>query len=52
MTKEKLLTARWNNTLTIGLGLPSAIFVIFALSTTMLSDQAGFIGFAIFGALY
>ena len=52
MTREQLLTARWNNTLTIGLGLPSLIFVILALSTTILSDHAGFIGFAIFGALY
>jgi hypothetical protein len=28
MTKEKFLTVRWNNVLTLGLGLPALIYVV------------------------
>ena len=30
MTKEKFLTVRWNNVLTLGLGLPALIYVLYA----------------------
>jgi hypothetical protein len=52
MTKEKFLTARWNNWLMLGLGLPTLIFAVFVLSTSALSDFAGFIGIAVMGSLY
>ena len=52
MTKEKFLTVRWNNWLTLGLGLPTLIYAIVVLSTSVLSDFWGFIGLAIMGALY
>lgn len=52
MTKEKFLTARWNNWLTLGLGLPTLTFGIFVLSTSILSDFGSFIGMLVIGALY
>ena len=52
MTKEKFLTVRWNNMLSLGLGLPALIYVLFALSTSLWSGRAEMIGLAIIGALY
>ena len=52
MTREKFLTARWNNWLSLGLGLPALLYVIVILSTPVLSDRAGFIGVVIIGVLY
>jgi hypothetical protein len=52
MTKEKFLTVRWNNLLSLGLGIPGLIYVVVVLSTSVLSDFAGFIGMGIFGAVY
>lgn len=52
MTKERFLTARWNNILTIGLGIPIVLYAIVALSTTIMSDLAGFIGLVVIGVLY
>ena len=52
MTKEKFLTARWNNLLTLGMGLPVLIYIVVVLSTSVLSDFAGFIGMVVIGALY
>ena len=52
MTKEKFLTVRWNNWLSVGLGLPALLFVIFALSTPVLSARDELIGLAIIGVLY
>ena len=52
MTKEKFLTVRWNNWLTLALGLPTLIYVVVVLSTSVLSDFAGFIGMAVMGVLY
>jgi hypothetical protein len=52
MTKGKFLTARWNNWLTLGLGLPTLIFAVVVLSTSVLSDFASFIGMAVLGGLY
>jgi hypothetical protein len=52
MTKEKLLTVRWNNLLSLGLGLPTLIYVVFAFSTSAWLGRDGLIGLAIFGALF
>ena len=52
MTKEKFLTVRWNNRLTLGMGLPVLIYIVVVLSTSVLSDFAGFIGMVFIGALY
>jgi len=52
MTKEKFLTVRWNNILSLGLGLPTLIYVVIAFSTSFWMGQDGLIGLAIFGALF
>jgi len=52
MSKEKFLTVRWNNLLSLGLGLPALIYVVFALSSSLWLGQGGMIGLAVIGALY
>jgi len=52
MKKEKFLTVRWNNLLSLGLGLPTLIYIIFAFSTSAWMEKGGLIGLAIFGALF
>jgi hypothetical protein len=52
MKKEEFLTVRWNNLLSLGLGIPALIYVVVVLSTSLLSDRAGFIGLVVIGVLY
>jgi hypothetical protein len=52
MTKEKFLTVRWNNLLTLGLGLPALVYAVFALSTSLASELGGFIALVVIGVLY
>ena len=52
MTKAKFMTVRWNNLLSLGLGLILLIYVVVVLSTSVLSAWAGFIGFVVIGVLY
>jgi hypothetical protein len=52
MNKEKLFTVRWNNWLTLGLGLPTLIFIIYAFSNTLWTEKGGMIGLSIIGVLY
>jgi hypothetical protein len=52
MTKEEFLTVRWNNLLSLGLGLIVLIYVIFALSTSVWSGAGGFIGLVVIGVIF
>ena len=52
MTKEDFLTVRWNNLLSLGLGLILLIYVAVVLSTSVLSDRAAFFGLVVLGVLY
>ena len=52
MTKEEFLTKRWNNILTVGMGLILLVYAAIALSTSIATDLAAFIGIAIIGAVY
>lgn len=52
MTKEKFLTVRWNNVLTIGLGLPTLLYVVYAFSTSVWTSKGGMIGLSLIGVLY
>ncbi len=52
MTREKFLTRRWNNVLTLALGLPALIYGVVVLSTPVLSPGAAFIGMAVIGGMY
>ena len=52
MTKEEFLTVRWNNLLSLGLGSLVLTYAVVVLSTSVLSDMAGFIGLVVIGVLY
>jgi hypothetical protein len=52
VTREKLLTVRVNNLLSLALGVPALVFVVVVLATSLLSDRAAFFGFAVVGVLY
>jgi hypothetical protein len=52
MKKENFLTVRWNNWLTLGLGLPALIYVVVAFSTSAWTGRGGLIGLSIIGVLY
>ncbi len=52
MIKEEFFTLRWNNILTLGLGLIMLIYIYFVLSTSVFSDVAAFIGLVLVGAIY
>ena len=52
MTKEKFLTLRCNNILTLGIGLIMLIYVAVVFSTSVMSDLVAFIGLALIGAVY
>jgi len=52
MTKDNFFTRRWNNWLTLGMGLPTLIYVVVVLSTSVLSDFSAFIGIVVIGAVY
>jgi hypothetical protein len=52
MTKEEFLTVRWNNWLTLGLGIPGLIYIVYAFSNTAWTSKGGLIVLSIIGALY
>ncbi|MFN2274529.1 MAG: hypothetical protein ACK2TX_06755 [Anaerolineales bacterium] len=52
MNREKFLTVRWNNRLTLALGLPAAAFVAYAFSAGLWTSKGGMIGLSIIGVLY
>jgi len=52
MTKEKFLTIRWHNILTIVLGIPTLIYVLATFSNDYWATRGGLIGLAIIGVLY
>ena len=52
MKKEKFLTERWNNILTLALGFVFVMYAVVAWSTSALSDTSAFVGLVILGAVY
>lgn len=50
--RDRLFTARWNNRLSVGLGLPALIYVGLQLSTDVLSDGAAFVWLVLIGVVY
>ena len=52
MTKQDVLTVRWNNRLTVGLGVPTLIFAAVTLVEPVMSAQLSFIVLAVIGSVY
>ena len=52
MSKERFLTLRWNNILSLVGGLILLVYVLIVLSASILSDMAAFIGLVIIGVVY
>jgi hypothetical protein len=52
MTKEKFLTVRWNDILTLALGVPALIYVVVAFFTSLWTTLGGLIGLAVIGVVY
>ena len=52
MTKEKFLTVRWNNWLSLGLGIPTLIYVVAAFSGELWMSRGGLIWLSVIGVLY
>jgi hypothetical protein len=52
MTKEKFLTVRWNNLLTLGLGIPALIYVVAAFSSSAWSSKDGMIWLSVIGGVF
>ena len=52
MTREKFLTVRWNNILSLGLGLPALVFVVGAFTTSGWMESSGLLWLAGIGVLY
>lgn len=50
--RDRFLTARWNNILTLSLGLPAVAFALVALTTDVFSDRAAFVGLVVVSAFY
>jgi hypothetical protein len=51
MTKEGFLSVRWNNLISLGMGLIPLAYVV-VLSTSALPPSAGFVGLVVIGVLY
>lgn len=52
MTKERFLTVRWNNLLTLGLGVPALVYIVVAFSTSVWTARGGMIGLSVIRVLY
>jgi len=52
MNREKFLTVRWNNILTLALGTPTLVYVVWALSGSYWTTRGGLIWLALIGVLY
>ena len=52
MTKDRFLTAQWNNRLSLLLGLPALAYVVAMLLTSVISPTAEFVGLFVIGVVY
>ena len=52
MNKERFLTARWNNILSLALGLPALVYVLIVLTSSVMSDFSSFIVLVVIGVIY
>jgi len=52
MSKEKFLTVRWNNILTLILGIPTLVYIFAAFSTSLWTSKGGLIILGLIGVVY
>ena len=52
MNRERLLTVRWYNILSLALGVPTLAYAAYAYSTGFWMTRVGLIGLALIGVLY
>lgn len=52
MNKDKFLTIRLNNILTIGLGIPTLAYLLYVTCRPLWTTRGGLIGLAVLGILY
>lgn len=52
MTRDEFLTVRWNNLLMLGLGVPTLVLVIVAISTSSWSGRGSLIALSILGGFF
>ncbi len=52
MTRENFLTVRWNNLLSLGLGLIVLAYIVAVSSLSLWADQGGFTGLVVIGACF
>lgn len=52
MNKERLLTIRWNNIITVLLGIPTLGYIFYAFSRPLWTTRGGLIGLAVLGVVY
>ena len=52
MNKDRFLTARWNNILSLALGLPALVYALIALTSSVISDFSSFIWLVVIGVVY
>ena len=50
--RDQYLSRTWNNTLVAVLGLPTLVYVVLVLATSVLSARAAFIGMVLIGGVY
>lgn len=52
MNKETFLTGRWNNILTLALGIPTLLYIVYAYAGSLWMTRGGLIGLALIGVVY
>jgi hypothetical protein len=52
MDKTKFLTRRWNNILSLALGVPALGYSIYAYSSPLWTTRGGLIGLSLIGVVY
>jgi hypothetical protein len=52
MSREEFLTVRWNNVLSLALGVPALVYVSYAYFSGLWQVRSGLIALAIVGVLY
>lgn len=50
--RDEFLTVRWNNLLSLALGIPTLIYIVAAFVTSSWMGMGGLIGLSLFGVFF